>query len=470
LVPQANQTVETGMRNKKKARKESREERSARNDEAHAAITRVASKDRGHYKEEIKKLSPKAQRKFRDAEAHAKAKKAGDQAEALSAKAKSAFYALPRKVRDSLRERYKNDGWSYASWLLNGSDKYAKRARRARNAAKQTEQWKDFGAFLKASGQKRIKVKDVDPAKDKRIAKEIRAAMKMPAPPKNPFAALLIPMVIVPDNPEHKVVVADAGSIVRLADQSTLYRDRVSPITRRADEILVHFGKADKPSLGWLTNRFVLPAKKVMKPSKGPTFLVKTRSEDALMAWEQLRLKIARTRMKDPTNWVAPWLATHGSKYPRELREVTRLFGGKPIKNESFEDRCMRLFTLILNTELDMASAKKSKSKKKGKKNKKATEEKSTKKSKKSKSGKKAKSSRVGSDRITKKHDNYVIKRLVKENPRRAGSDKAKIWNKLKKGMTVGEFAEKGGSRASVGRYIKNGWVKLLRPKGGDDE
>lgn len=302
--------------------------------------------------------------------------------------------------------------------------------------------------------------------KDKRIAKEIRATLKklaeMPKPPKNPYVALMEPMVIVPEQADGKPVIADAGSVVKLADQANFYRDRVSPVTHRADEILVYYGKAKTPSLGWLTN---MQPSKILKPSSGPTFLVTTRAEDRLIAWEQLRLRMARTRAKDPTNWIAPWLAHHGAKYPRELREVTRFFGGKPIKNESTDVRIERLFTLILHTELDMASAKKHKSKS-SKKSSKHVSEKSSK-----KSTKLVKSTKKSSpDRITSAHDDYVIRRLVKENPRRAGSEKAKIWDKLKKGMTVGTFVEKGGSRASVGRYVQNGWVKLLKPAKGGDE
>lgn len=296
------------------------------------------------------------------------------------------------------------------------------------------------------------------------LDKHIRKAMKIPTPPKNPYAALMEPMVIVPDHADDKPVIADAGSIVFLADQGILYRDWVSPVTRRADEILVQYGKADDRRFGWITHKL---DPKSMKPSRGPTFLVKTKADGKLSAWEQLRLKVALTRKRDPSNWIAPWLVEHGPKHPRELREVTRFFGGKPKKNEDFDTRCMRLFSLILHTELDMATAKSSKGKKKkGKKNSKSAEKEVTKKSKKSGSKKSSKKEAKSgsSDRISKSHDEHVIKRLVKENPRKAGSEKAKIWNKLKKGMTVGEFVEKGGSRASVGRYIQNGWVKLLRP------
>lgn len=292
------------------------------------------------------------------------------------------------------------------------------------------------------------------------LDKHVRAAMKMPRLPKNPYAALLQPMVIVPNDETDKPVIADAGSIVVLTDQAGLYRDRISPITRRADEILVHYGNAKTPKLGWLTQKF---GAKAMRPSKGPSFLVTTKTETAVNAWEQIRLKIARMRKTDPALWCARWLATHGSKHPSLIREVTRFFGGKPIKNEPFDARCTRLFTLILNTELDMATAKKGKSKKNKKS--KGKEERTTKSKKSKTSTKKSKREKPdASDRITTKQDEHVIRRLVKENPRRAGSEKAKIWNKLKKGMTVGEFVGKGGSRASVKRYIENGWIKLLKP------
>lgn len=432
---------------------------------------KVRVKARGNYKEEIKKLSPKARKKFEAAHKHATKKEARSLDDNIpneehSSIAEGAFYRLSRTLRDKLRARYADKGWSYEDWLAKGKDKWAKRAR-VKLASGKAGRASKAGADSSPRRPRETQAPTLKIGGTKMLTKELRTAARLPKPPKNPYAALMTPMVIVPDDPNAKVVIADAGTIIRLADQSTLYRERVSPITRRADEILVHYGKAKTPTLGWITHRHALPALKLMKPSKGPTFLVTTRDENSLIAWEQLRLKVARTRKSDPNNWIARWLATHGSKYPRELREVTRLFGGKPIKNEAFEDRCIRLFSLILNTELDMATAKKGKNKK-SKKGKDAVE-KTSKKSKKNKSGKKksGKKERVDSGtRITTKHDEHVIKRLVKENPRRAGSEKAKIWARLKKGMTVGEFVKKGGSRASVGRYIQNGWVKLLKPRG----
>lgn len=302
----------------------------------------------------------------------------------------------------------------------------------------------------------------------KMLDKSIRKAMRMPEPPKNPYAALMHPMVIVPDKADDKVIIADAGSIVRLMNQATLYRDWVSPITRRADELLVQYGKPGKAKLGWISQR----EPSWLKPSKGPTFLVTTRAEDEMIAWEQIRLKIARMRKAHPdrpTNWIAPWLVEHGPKHQPLLREVTRYFGGKSIKNEPFSERCTRLFSLILKVELteaNVATTKKSSKKTKTTKKQKTEQtEKPTKRNKKQKADKKAKKSAAkNGDRITKDHNEYVIKRLIKENPRRAGSAKAKVWDKLKKGMTVEEFISKGGSRGAVRLYVQNGWVKLLAP------
>lgn len=301
----------------------------------------------------------------------------------------------------------------------------------------------------------------------------------IPAPPVNPYAALMQPLVIVADHAEGKSVIADAGTIIKLLNQKTLYRDRISPITQRSDEILVQYGKMDKPTLGWLTNKVPSNA---MKAVKGPTFLVTTQSESDLSSWDAMRLKIARARKGNPAMWCAPWMVLNGKKYPRELREVTKLFGGTTVKNEGHEARCQRLFSLILHTEIDMSSAKaksiaKSKGKKKGKKSAPKVEVKKTKKTKKSKSAKPEKKSKKEKKTKTGKSDfsarsrdfdSHVVKRLIQENPRRAGSNKAKVWDKLKKGMTVEQFASKGGSRAVIARYIENGWVKLLKPAGAE--
>jgi hypothetical protein len=286
-----------------------------------------------------------------------------------------------------------------------------------------------------------------------------------PKPPTNPFAALMQPLVIIPNDEQSKPVVADAGTIVELMDQSGLYRNHLSPITRTADEILVRYGTPKKIELGWLTNQL---QDKAMKPTKGPFFLVKTKDESGLSAWDGLRLAMGRSGA-----WLVPWIVDHADQYKPQIREVVKAFGGKPIKNEPTEVRSQKLFSLILHAEMDVATAKaiakSAKSSKKSKKGKSAPEEKPSKKSKKVKVAKAEKGEKPTVANFTGRsasHDDFVIRRLVKENPRRAGSDKAKIWDRIRKGMTIAEFCKKGGTRGAVGRYIQNGWIKLLPARG----
>lgn len=364
--------------------------------------------------------------------------------EAYRSEAEAAFWSLSRKERDSVRALEKYE--SYEDWYGSTTNKLAKR--------------------------ERAKRQPVAPKDDKRLAKDIRATLaKHGIKKNNGYVALLKPTVIVADNPEQdKTVIADAGSVVQMEDQTVMYRDRISPITHRGDEVLVRYGKADKPRLGWITRAFVTSAEwKNVK--KGPTFLVTTKDEASVGAWDLFRLRIGRARSKDASEWLVPWLVRNGAKYPTELRALVRQFGGKPIKNEGFDARCAKAFQLILKSEVDMATAKAAKKgKKSAKKAKRVAEEKETKAKSGKKSAKKSKPAEKDTgDRITSKHDSYIIKRLVKENPRRAGSAKAKIWDRLKKGMTVETFLTKGGTRGAVKRYIENGWIKLLRPKSESD-
>lgn len=280
------------------------------------------------------------------------------------------------------------------------------------------------------------------------------------------------PAVIVPDSMAEPVVVADAGSIVRLMDQSQLYREWVSPITRRVDERLVQYGTPKKLLMGWISSP--MNSHKHVKPVKGPTFLVRTKAEDALSAWERLRLLVANARKRDARYNLATWLATHGehAEHQKLLREVTREFGSTTVKNEPFADRFQRLCSLILHTtELDMASKKLKKTGKTAKGKKTVVEETSAKKSKKTAAKDKSAKAKKASEFSSRGHDfdNHVIRRLIKENPRRAGTEKAKIWDRIRKGMTVAEFCKKGGSRGAVGRYITNGWIKLLPPSTAPD-
>ena len=58
-----------------------------------------------------------------------------------------------------------------------------------------------------------------------------------------------------------------------------------------------------------------------------------------------------------------------------------------------------------------------------------------------------------------------IIRRLVKENPRREGSKGYKNWTIYKKGMTYEEFLKAGGARSCLAKDIERKTVKLLPAK-----
>lgn len=297
------------------------------------------------------------------------------------------------------------------------------------------------------------------------------------------FRVLLRPTLIVPDHPQGKLTIADEGSIVKLMDMKVMFRDRLSPVTRRADEILVAWGKKGKEQLGWLA----VTAAHSMKPIAGPMFLVRTKDKKKLLVWDQLRYEIANADLKQKNKqrwWLVPWCTAFGKDHLPEIKKTIREFGGKAKDTQDPDVHCEHLARLILKTEVDMATARAdSKTAKKGKireiKKGKVTKIEESKKSKKKgekqnvasaeklkKAAKEANPKKF--DPRSRDFDTFVVKRLVKENPRKAGTSKAKIWDKLKKGMSVGEFVERGGTRGAIAKYISKGWVKLLRPK--DDE
>jgi hypothetical protein len=300
----------------------------------------------------------------------------------------------------------------------------------------------------------------------KRKAKKAKTEAKLPV---NPYAALLTPMAIVPDGATEPVL-ADAGSIVKLMDQKNLYRDRISPITRRADELLVTFGAPKKQMLGWITQRIAPDA---MKPVRGPTFLVRTKDEASLSKWDAMRFLVAKARKRNPSLWLGPWLLENGSSSPRLLREVIRFFGGKVGKSQDDASvLTQQLFQLIFNMELDVATIKSSPKTKKAKATKTAKAEKPTKKAKASKNGTKPTGKKAGPPPSDRAKDDFVIKRLTEKghSPFREGTAKESQWKMIRKGMTVADLVAAGGKRGDVNWYIKKGWVKLLRPKSGAAE
>lgn len=240
---------------------------------------------------------------------------------------------------------------------------------------------------------------------------------------------------------------------MKRAEQTVFYRDRVSPITRNADEVLVHYGKSNKVKLGWLAVGTKL------KSVKGPTFLVQTRDSNTVKGWDAMRLLISNARAKYSN--VAEWLAANREVQRPLIREVIRQFGGKVLKSHDNDTRVKNLLSLILHTEIEEMPATKKVTKKVPKSSKKEAATKVVKKAKKSKADSN------GTERVGHAIDGHIIKRLTEggKSPFREGSAKEKEWRAIKKGMTVGELVEKGGRRGNVNFYVRKGWVKLLRPK-----
>jgi hypothetical protein len=352
-------------------------------------------------------------------------------------KAKSAFLKLPKAQRIKIKRGYKarKNFFSYTDW---------------------------YHAYKTAQSG------GIDEEKTERSTAKRKAKAEI-----SKYSALMQPMVIVPDQYSQKAFIADAGSIVKRCDQRVLYRDRMSPVTGHADEALVLYNAGTKQTaLGWLalTPGTALNA----KPVEGPTFLVRTKDEKSLNTWDALRLKIARTKMT-----LITWLAEHGEEHSREIREVINKLGGTTVKNEPHEDRCKKLITLILHTEIE--EMPKTSSKNSGKSKSKNSKAESNKKFNKS-SKKKNKGTRTRTEidmkfktadgehraRLTKALDEFIIKRVSKpENSE--GSARAEKWSWLRKGMTLAEYVEetanKGGLRNDITMWIRSGNVKLVAPR-----
>lgn len=300
----------------------------------------------------------------------------------------------------------------------------------------------------------------------------------------NQYRVLLREALVAPDNmTTSKPVILSAGAIVELMDMRVMFRDRVSPITRRADEILVRYGQRGKETLGWLAKGTP------MKVVRGPLFFAKTSDAVALGPWDRVRYFVARADSKQMHHqrwWLGPWLQANAATADEEIKKAIRELGGRPDKKAADPDvHAAHLFHLITSQELDMATKKQSTKKAKGskkaervsnKKDKNEKAEKGAKAPKAVKAGKPAKAIKLAPVITTKNHsayerqreyDTYTIKRLTKENPHRDGSTQGKRWAILRKGISVGEYVSKGGSRGTLSQWLRTGAAKLVRA-GGD--
>jgi hypothetical protein len=348
-------------------------------------------------------------------------------------KAKSEFLKLPKAQRIKIRRGYerRNQKFTFVDWF-NAVQKLEMDNR------ERSKGWKD-------------KRKNSD---NDRVQSRER------------FVALMQPMVIVPDGDteSHKPFIADAGSIVLLCDQRILYRNRTSPVTGHSDETLIkyHTAASAPPQLGWIA---VHGINKLLKPVQGPTFLVRSRDENILAPWDVLRLKIAKSKMT-----VLGWLATHGEEHQQEIRKVIRDYGEKTFKSDTPEDRAKKLISIILKTEIEeMPKPQKKGRKVRVEKVRKARTEKPARKEKRTKRVEKPvkKSKRAekpARTRMTLSMNDYRIKRLEKPNFYN-GSSREELWDLLRKGMTIAEYVDAGGTRNMISQWAKKGNVKLIPSK-----
>lgn len=169
-----------------------------------------------------------------------------------------------------------------------------------------------------------------------------------------------------------------------------------------------------------------------------------------IAAWDTLRSKITFHEGWD----VMTWVATFGHLNIPLLHAVIRELGGVVPKTDDPDTANVRVLRLVLNNkELKMSAVKASRKSGKGKK---TTSSKVAR-------GHRAKSKKEsrGGGR-TSAFAGKVIRRTVKENPRREGSVGYKNWSIYKKGMTYEDFLKAGGVRGCLAKDIKRGHVKLV--------
>lgn len=315
----------------------------------------------------------------------------------------------------------------------------------------------------------------------KRLKRKKHAADSKPKKPRDSqpsrYRAVLREVLVVPESPQEKAVILSAGAVVELMDMRTFFRDRVSPITRNADELLIRYGQRGKEQLGWLAKGTPL------KPVKGPLFFVKTADHAALAPWDRVRFFVARADHKQTHGqrwWIAPWLIANVAMFDVEVKKAIRELGGRVDKEGDPDIHAAHLYRLVTGQELEMKAKDTKELKKANKANKNAKNAKAEKVAKKASKKADKQPTRKGgypavvSQKNAKQYDRdrgfdtFTIKRLTKENPHRPGSTQAKRWSILKKGMSVAEYVSKGGSRGTLSQWISTGAAKIVRAGGSD--
>lgn len=255
------------------------------------------------------------------------------------------------------------------------------------------------------------------------------------------YRRLLAPAVVIPKQTGHafwQPQVLMEGAVV-----GVMKKNSPSSITGKANEITVKWRDAAKrDTLGWLAKNTPMDNKMSKKElSRGGA------GEVRVAAWDTVRKRIGTSPGWDAKTWICSFAETN---LPL-LHAVIRELGGKVPKTDDQFAAISRAVKLTTGEDITMKDATKSK-KTSGKKGGKKTSTKKT-------STKKAK--RSGGPGRTSAFAGKRIIRLVKENPRRAGTRGYKSWRVIKKGMVYEDFLKAGGNRGALAKEVRLGRVKL---------
>jgi hypothetical protein len=255
-----------------------------------------------------------------------------------------------------------------------------------------------------------------------------------------------------------------AGSVVRLL------APKRSPVTEDTSEYYVAWHNCvGQEFSGWL------PAN-VTFTQRRTSAALQYRSCDTPMErvspWAQLRWRWSGGAGRLT---FSQWLQnTRTKKEAAVLALIVREFGGRVTEHDDVRTLATRIRRMViphvgLSKESQMqlstqksskgtpiilpSSSKKSTPSGKGKKT-------ASKKTAVAKKGKKTATQHIGR---ASKFAGCTFKKLVKENPRNAGSVGHKMWDKLRTGMTYEQYIANGGGRSHLAWDIAHGHVKVIR-------
>lgn len=276
----------------------------------------------------------------------------------------------------------------------------------------------------------------------------------------------LVPDVFGPDKRRWGATYLGAGTVVRVAKHQP-----PSPVTNDTTELYVQWEDCiGRQNFGWLPANVALTEKRTINKLRYRSCNPKAR----LSPWAQLRAQFFDGGAGRLT--LSQWLQnTHTKKEAAVLALIVREFGGRVTEHDDVRTLATRTRRMVipnvgLSKESQMQlSTQKSTSKgtpiilpssksTSGKGEKSSSSSKKTVSSTKTKKGKKT--AHIG--RMSK-FAGCTFKKLVKENPRNAGSVGYKMWDKLRTGMTYEQYIANGGGRSHLAWDIAHGNVKVIR-------